>query len=142
MGAEIEDYLWQSRRILRALGGLAWRRLQTFGVDVNAPEGAFYLFPDFTPHEARLRARGVTSSPELCERLLAETGVALMPGADFGRPAKELTCRLAYVDFDGSKCLAAAQTAPGEQELSEEFLHEYCSDVLVALDLIGEWLQK
>src|SRR5262245_6316191 len=117
MGAEIEDYLWQSRRILRALGGLACRRLQAFGVNVNAPEGAFYLFPDFSPHETKLRARGITSSWELCERLLAETGVALLPGADFGRPSSELTCRLAYVDFDGARCLAAAQKQSDEQEL-------------------------
>jgi aspartate aminotransferase len=142
MGAEIEAYLWQARRILRALGGLVCRRLQTLGVHVNTPEGAFYLFPDFTPHEAKLRRRGVTSSLALCERLLAETGVALLPGADFGRPATELTCRLAYVDFDGNRCLAAAQAVSDEQELGEAFLREHCGDVLFALDLIGEWLQK
>jgi aspartate aminotransferase len=142
MGEEIEAYLWQARRILRAVGGLVCRRLQALRVNVHAPEGGFYLFPDFSPHEAKLRARGVTSSLELCERLLAETGVALLPGADFGRPAMEFTCRLAYVDFDGSRCLVTAQAVPSQQELGEEFLREHCGDVLVALDLIGEWLQK
>src|SRR5262245_11548407 len=142
MGVEIEAYLGQARRILCALGGLVCDRLQTLGVSVHPPEGGFYLFPDFTQHAAQLRERGVTSSVALCERLLAQTGVVLLPGAEFGRPATELTCRLAYVDFDGSRCLAEAQKVPAEQELSEEFLREHCGDVLVALDLIGEWLQK
>jgi len=142
MGAEIGAYLGQARRILRALGGLVSRRLQTLGINVHEPEGGFYLFPDFTPHAAKLNDRGVTSSLELCERMLAETGVALLSGAEFGRPATELTCRLAYVDFDGSRCLAAAEALPNEEVLGEEFLREYSGDVLIALDLIGEWLQK
>jgi len=131
-----------ARLILPALGRLVSRRLQTLCVNTHKPEGGYYLYPNFTPHAAKLRDRGVTSSLELCGRMLAETGVALLPGADFGRPSSELTCRLAYVDFDGSRCLAAAETLPNEEVLGEEFLREYSGDVLIALDLIGEWLQK
>src|SRR5262245_3384368 len=44
---EIAAYLRDSRRILRALGLTVSRRLQQAGVDVDVPEGAFYVFPDF-----------------------------------------------------------------------------------------------
>ena len=47
------------------------------------------------------------TSRELCERLLVETGVAILPGHEFGRPAEELTARLAYVNFDGEQALEA-----------------------------------
>jgi aspartate aminotransferase len=139
---EIERYLFESRRIMRALGRLVSARLRAAGADVEPPDGGFYLFPDFTPHREKLRARGIASGPELCEQLLMETGVALLPGADFGRPAAELTCRLAYVDFDGGQCLAAAAEIPAEQELSDSFLTEHCADVVTAIDLIAEWLPQ
>jgi aspartate aminotransferase len=139
--SEIERYLFQSRRILRSLGKLVSGRLQASGVDVHPPEGAYYLFLDFTPHQEKLRGRGIVSGPQLCERLLSETGVAILPGADFGRPPSELTCRLAYVNFNGSRCLAAAEEIPSVQELSDDFLSNHCTDVLEAIDLIGRWLQ-
>lgn len=139
-GQEIERYLIQSRRILRALGRTVSQRLRAAGAGAPAPDGAFYLYPDFTPHAERLRARGLTTSAALCERLLDDTGVALLPGSDFGRPATELACRLAYVDFDGAECLLAAERVPLEEELDEKFLIEHCGRVLTAIDLLGEWL--
>jgi aspartate aminotransferase len=139
-GPEIERYLTQSRRILRALGRSVSQRLRNAGVNAPAPDGAFYLYPDFTPQAERLRARGLTTSADFCEQLLADTGVALLPGSDFGRPATELACRLAYVDFDGAKCLLAAERIPLEEGLGEQFLIEHCGRVLTAIDLLGEWL--
>ena len=43
------------------------------------------------------------------QKLLEDTGVALLPGSVFGRPEDELTARFAYVDFDGAKALAAVE---------------------------------
>jgi aspartate aminotransferase len=137
---EIERYLTQSRRILRALGRSVSQRLRNVDVNAPAPDGAFYLYPDFTPQAERLRARGLTTSTDFCEQLLADTSVALLPGSDFGRPATELACRLAYVDFDGTECLLAAEKISIEEELGEQFLIEHCGRVLTAIDLIGEWL--
>lgn len=53
------------------------------GVAVQAPSGAFYAFPDVS---ALCRRAGVASSAELCRRLLAEEGVATVPGEAFGAP--------------------------------------------------------
>ena len=136
----IEEYVQQSRRILRALGNCVSRQLQACGVHTPAPDGGFYLFPDFGSHADILQARGLQTGAEFCARLLEETGVALLPGADFGRPADEFTCRLAYVDFDGEACLAAAQQIPLTEELDEAFLREHCQQTLTAIDLLGDWL--
>ena len=138
--AEIDNYLFQARRILRALGKKVAERLNEVGVDTIIPEGGFYLFPDFAPHAEHLRSLGITTSAELCDRLLTETGVALLPGEDFGRSKDELTCRLAYVDFDGAKCLANAENIKSEDELGLDFLRENCADVLNAIDIIGSCL--
>jgi aspartate aminotransferase len=139
-GTEIEDYLWQSRRILRALGRHAWCELSGHGLTVPEPQGAFYLFPDFGPIRDRMSARGINTGVELCDRLLEETGVALLPGSDFGRPLEELTARLAYVDFDGARALAAADHLSEIEELGHDFLSAYCTNVLDAIQTIGAWL--
>lgn len=38
---------------------------------------------------------------ELCEQLLNDTGIAILPGSTFGRNPEDLYARLAYVDIDG-----------------------------------------
>jgi hypothetical protein len=49
---------------------------------------------------------------------------------------------LAYVDFNGEKCLAATEAVPIDRELGESFLAENCGDVVAAAELIVEWLQR
>lgn len=139
---EIERYVFQSRRILGALARLVRDRLHANRLDVFPPEGGYYLFVDFTPYAEALGRGQVLTSPQLCDRLLDDTGVALLPGVDFGRPATELTCRLAYVDFNGAECLEAAAGIPDSGELSEAFLRKYCPNVLAAVDAIAAWLHQ
>jgi len=141
-GTEIQEYLWQSRRILSALGRHCHRRLVESGLGVPEPQGGFYLFPDFGPLRDRLRERGIDTGADLCNRLLADTGVALLPGADFGRPLEELTARLAYVDFDGARALAGAEHVESRLELGTDFLRAYCGNVLDALDALQAWLRE
>ncbi len=52
------------------------RQVKSGKVSVRPPMGAFYFFLDFRPLKM--------SSHRICERILAETGVALMPGSAFG----------------------------------------------------------
>ena len=106
------------------------------------PQGAFYLFPDFTPLAERLAARGITDSGSLCERLLEETGVAILPGLVFERPRNELTTRLSYVNFDGSKALAASETIPLDQNLPKEFIHSWCQSTISAVENIVDWVSQ
>ena len=118
------------------------RRLALAGVSVGLPAGGFYLFPDFTPLSDRLRARGISTSRALCKKLLEETGVAILPGCEFGRPPGELTARVAYVDFDGARALAAVETVETNGSLPEAFLRTFCGKILTAIDRIGEWVQR
>lgn len=134
---DIENYLVKTRKILSALGNAVAEKLQNFGVQTAKPEGGFYLFPDFSRFSDKLKEKKVENNSQLCEKLLTETGVALLPGADFGRPLEELTCRLAYVDFDGAKCL---ENFSDKVILDESFLGENCGKVLEAVDSIGEWV--
>jgi aspartate aminotransferase len=110
------------------------------GVFVPGPQGAFYLFPDFSALGERLAERGVRTSGDLCERLLADTGVALLPGTAFGRSGDELTARVSYVDFDGAQALIAADAVPLAQNLDAAFLERFCGNTIRAADVIVEWV--
>lgn len=139
-GSFIGPYLADARRVLKALGGYCAGALRAAGLDVAAPVGAFYLFPDFRSFQDALAARGVRTSRALSERLLQETGVATIPGESCGRPAGELTLRMAYVDFDGVAALAAAGARPGGDALDEPFLRACCPRVVEAMDRVAAWL--
>ncbi len=78
----------------------------------------------------------------MCEKLLEDTGVAIFPGSDFGRPEVEFTARLAYVDFDGREALEGMKKVPGNQHPGQEYLEKYCSRMLEAIDRICDWLNK
>jgi aspartate aminotransferase len=141
-GMRIERYLWHSRRILSALGKWISQRFTEAGLDMERPRGAFYVFPYFHPFQEKLHARGIRSSAQLSERLLQETGVAILPGSDFGRPAAELSARIAYVDFDGARALAAAEVLPADRPPDLAFLQTHCAGILTAIDRLCDWLHE
>lgn len=141
-GAEIENYLWHVRKILSLLGQKTASILKSGNILVNDPTGGFYLFLDFGPLKEKLFKREITDSRILCEELLNECGVAILPGVDFNRPEDELSARLSYVDFDGAKALGASYTIPLHDPLPGDFLDHYCSNVIAAMNKIVEWANK
>lgn len=141
-GMEIERYLWNARKILKALGIKIHGLLSDSGIECPLPEGAFYLFPNFKNYADKLRAKSIRTSMELTTKLLEETGAALLPGNVFGRPIEELTARLAYVDFDGARALAAAETISPEDPLPEDFVNLYCSHMLDGTKRIVDWVKS
>ena len=141
-GIEIEKYLRESRRILKALGKFSAKKLAKIGVEVPLPEGAFYLFPDFGKFKEKLKQRGITTSEGFTDRLLEETGVAILSGSSFGRSPEELTARIAYVDFSGAKALEAAGKIPPMTDLNDRFIEAYCPKIFTGIEKICNWLSK
>jgi aspartate aminotransferase len=141
-GPEIEEYLSHARRILRFLGSRSAQILQEAGIRVHLPNGAFYLFADFSPFRDLLAERGIHDSRELAEHLLLDTGVAMLPGADFERPPEELTARLAYVNFDGAEALSASRSVALDHMLPDNFLSMHCADTVEAMTRISAWIRQ
>jgi aspartate aminotransferase len=135
-GAEIDRYLEHCRSILRVLGSHCASVLHEAGCALPPVDGAFYLFPDFSAMAARLERRGIHGSRDLAERLLQDTGVAALPGSVFGRPDAEPTLRLSYVNFDGDRALAAAESG---EPVDEAFIRRYCPDTVEAIDRMAGW---
>jgi aspartate aminotransferase len=138
---EIDDYLRHSRRILRALGLWCASTLRAGRLLVDDPEGGFYLLPDASAFAASLARRGIADSEAMVKRILADTGVALLPGSVFGRPREEYTFRLSYVDFDGAAALRASATRP-DGELGETFLLAHAPRVAAAIRALVSWFNE
>jgi aspartate aminotransferase len=141
-GVRIESYLVNARRILKALGLACQKILQGAGVRTQLPEGGFYLFVDFGAFAEGLAGHGIRDGESLCERLLQDTGVAILPGSPFGRDPGELTARLAFVDFDGAAALAESREIPLDCDLPADFLERRCDQVLEALRRMVGWLKE
>jgi aspartate aminotransferase len=132
---EMHSYLLHSRQILAALAGHAYRTLSDAGAVLSQSAGGFYLFPRFEHHRTGLASRGIANGQDFCERLLEETGVAVLPGECFGRPPQELSARLAIVDFDGTGALQKAET----ETVDEDFVMRHCDRVTTAVERLAEW---
>lgn len=132
---EMDQYLRHSRAILAALAGYSYRQLSAAGAELQPARGGFYLFPRFESRRDGLSARGVLDGPSFCEQLLEETGVAVLPGNNFGRETQEMSLRLAVVDFDGAGALREAANSA----VDEAFIKQHCSRVTTAIDRMSEW---
>lgn len=137
----LDHYLSLSRKVLAGLGKRIHKMLTEAGIDVIEPEGGFYLMPDFTSMRQQLAKRSILTAETLCNRLLEETGVAILPGQDFGRPQEELMARMAYVDFDGKEALQAAE-AYGNKPIDDDFLELYCPRMLRGVQAMCDWVKE
>jgi aspartate aminotransferase len=97
---------------------------------VHTPRGGFYIFPDFSKHKEALKKRDILTSSQLCEQLLEETGVALLPASAFGFEDNFLAARLAYVDFKEPK------------ELEQFELYKTCPNVVESIEKICSWIEE
>ena len=132
LDSETMESLWAQRLILSQYGAILRIALVEAGILARAPEGGFYMLCDFSPHAESLATRGIHSDIALCDRLLAETGVALLAGSNFGMPPEALTARLAYVDFDGAAALRAVQN-------NGDFL-AFADNMLEGVLTLDKWL--
>lgn len=138
----IDRYLVDARRVLRSIGNALAGIIGGTGARLLPAEGGFYLFPDFSPLRAPLAARGILTSHELCEQLLEDTGVAMLPGSEFGRPPDELTVRIAFVDFDGRAALAAAAGIPPGVALDDAFARRVAPRTILGAERVAEWIAR
>jgi len=139
---EIDHYLHHSRKILRTLAKYITDKLNSMSIPVHQPHGGFYFFPNFEQYREKLEKKDIFTSSDLCYAILNDTGVAMLPGKDFGRSPSELTARIAYVDFDGKKALEAAMKDHSENGLDEDFIRFYCPRIVHAFDNLGNWLEE
>jgi len=140
-GPFMDDYLARARRILKTILKYISVRFDKMNITYPQPQGAFYIFPDFGHYREKFLSMGIQTSKQLCSRILDDTGVAMLPGSDFGRDPYEYSARIAYVDFNGRTALEASGTLFNEEKNHDEFVETYCPKVTEAVKRLEDWLQ-
>lgn len=123
------DYLSAIKKILSFTGKYVYENLKSNVINITKPEGGFYLFPEFTNTR-------FSSSSEMCKDILKKTGVALLPGSDFGLDGKKMLARLSYTDFDGANFL---KNTPGSKKLDNADLKKNAPNIVDGVIALKEW---
>ena len=123
------DYLSDVKKILSFTGKYVYENLKSNLINIAKPEGGFYLFPEFTNAK-------FSSASEMCKDILQKTGVALLPGSDFGLDSKRMIARLSYTDFDGSSFL---KSTSGSKKLDNADLKKNAPNIVDGVFALKEW---
>ena len=123
------NYLNGVKKILSFIGNYVYENLKTNQINLTKPEGGFYLFPEFTNAK-------FSSSSDMCKDILSKTGVALLPGSDFGLDGKKMIARLSYTDFDGTSFL---KDTIGSKKLDNADIKKYAPNVVDGISKLKDW---
>tara|TARA_X000001036_G_scaffold127910_1_gene121028 strand:- start:129 stop:1364 length:1236 start_codon:yes stop_codon:yes gene_type:complete len=129
---DFEDYKNKTKNILRSVGNYVYNHLKSNKVLINPPQGAFYLMPEFPNKKYK-------NSQKLCETILDETGVAMLPASDFGFNSKKMLTRLCYIDFDGASFLKASQNG---SILKDNIIEKYAPNVVEGVQKLSNWAKN
>ena len=122
----------KSRNILKAVGNYVYQNLKSNKILINEPQGGFYLMPEF------LNSKFKTSS-EMCENILKETGVALLPGSDFGFYESKMLARLSFTDFDGEKFMNSIEE---DQSIDFDIIKKLAPKIVEGVDNLKKWSEN
>ena len=123
------EYLNKVVEILYFTGNYVYENLKSNVVNITKPEGGFYLFPEF------INAK-FSSSSEMCKDILNKTGVALLPGSDFGIDSSKMLARLSYTDFNGSDFL---NNTLGRNKLDDADLKKNAPNIVDGVAALKDW---
>ncbi len=126
------EYLNKSRKILKAVGNYVYTNLLSNKVLINKPQGGFYLMPEFL-------TKKFTSSSEMCERILNDTGVALLPGSDFGFDQTKMIARLSFIDFDGQRFMSKIED---NEKIDKAILEEFAPKIVEGVSKLKKWSES
>ena len=126
---DYSNYLEAVKKILSSIGMYTYENLKSNAINVSKPEGGFYLFPEFVNAK-------FSSSSEMCKDILEKTGVALLPGSDFGIESKKMVARLSYTDFEGETFL---KNTIGRKMLDNADLKKYAPHIVEGVSKLKHW---
>ena len=123
------DYINKSKNILKAVGNYVYENLSSNKILINKPQGGFYLMPEFLNDRFK-------SSSDMCEDILKKTGVALLPGSEFGFDNTRMLARLSFTDFDGQEFMNETQN---EQNIDQDLILKFAPKIVEGVFKLKKW---
>ncbi|MDC0327018.1 aminotransferase class I/II-fold pyridoxal phosphate-dependent enzyme [Candidatus Pelagibacter sp.] len=129
---DYSNYITKSRNILSSVGNFVYENLRSNEVLINKPKGGFYLMPEFLNKK-------FNSSSEMCDNILNETGVALLPGSDFGFDKKKMLVRLSFTDFDGQEFM---DNIDDNFKIDDDHIKKFAPKIIDGVDRLKKWSES
>ena len=126
------NYINKSRNILSAVGNYVYENLKSNKVLINKPQGGFYLMPEFLN-------KVFNSSSEMCDSILNDTGVALLPGSDFGFAQTQMLARLSFTDFDGQEFMSKIED---NKKIDNDHIAKFAPKIVEGVDKLKKWSES
>ena len=123
------NYIAKSINILSAIGKFVFLNLKSNKVLINEPQGGFYLMPEFLNNKFK-------TSSEMCSDILNSTGVALLPGSDFGFNPDKMLARLSFTDFDGQEFM---NNIDENKKIDENLINKFAPKVVEGVNKLKNW---
>jgi len=124
-----DEYKNKVKGILNSIGNYVYNNLRSNKVLINPPQGAFYLMPEF-------KNKKYKNSSQMCEAILKETGVAMLPGSDFGFKSKKMLTRLSYTDFNGTEFFNNVANC---NSINDDMIEKYAPNVVEGVNKLSNW---
>ena len=99
---------------------------------INKPEGGFYLMPEFLIEK-------FSTSEEMCSSILKDTGVALLPGSDFGFSKNKMIVRLSFTDFDGRTFM---KNVSDTENIDENLISRFAPNIVEGVNNLKRWSES
>ncbi len=129
---DYRTYINNSKNILQSIGNYVYENLKSNKIRIDKPQGGFYLMPEFLDTK-------FSTSAELCNKLLEETGVALLPGSDFGFDEDRMFARLSFTDFDGQKFM---ENVIDQKEIDKDQILKFAPKIVEGVEKLKKWSES
>ena len=125
-------YIDNSKNILKGVGHYVYENLKSNKVLINKPQGGFYLMPEFLNNK-------FDTSSEMCENILKDTGVALLPGSDFGFDKSKMLARLSFTDFDGQNFMDETKNT---KKIDSNLILNFAPKIVEGVEKLKKWSES
>ena len=126
------NYISKSINVLSAVGKYVFSNLKSNKVLISEPQGGFYMMPEFLNNKFK-------TSSQMCENILKNTGVALLPGSDFGFKTNKMLVRLSFTDFDGQLFMDKIED---DQIVKHEEIKRYAPNIVEGVEKLKKWSES
>ena len=125
-------YIKKSKNILSSVGKYVYLNLKSNKVMISEPQGGFYMMPEFLNNKFK-------TSSEMCDNILKDTGVALLPGSDFGFNSNKMLARLSFTDFNGQEFMEGIDD---DKLIDEITINKFAPKIVEGVEKLKKWSES
>ena len=83
--------------------------------------------------------KSFSTSSEMCDNLLKETGVVLLPGSDFGFDENRMLARLSFTDFNGQEFM---NNVKNDTKINNDLILKFAPKIVEGVNKLKKWSES